>query len=298
MSLADAACYTAKEKGRNRIHVYHPQDDPMASRRVGDSQWVSAITGALENDRLELYAQAIQTCAGDNGGRRYEILLRMREGDELIRPGKFMPCAERYNLSPKLDRWVLDRVLQWLEDSPEQLQRIDLCSLNLSALSLCDESFREYAMKRLEASAVPRQKLCFEMTETAAIANLCRATEFINTLRDAGCHFALDDFGIGLSSFAYLRDLPVDIVKIDGTFVRNIAENDTDQMMVKSIHEIVSMMGKKTTAEYVESAEALEVLREIGVDYVQGFHVGVPAPLEQLRTETRTRDPNIVYLQR
>jgi len=298
LSLADSACYAAKEQGRNRIHVYHPDDEPMVNRRIGDSQWVSAITGALEHGRLELYAQAIHACCAENAGRRYEILLRMREAEDIIRPGKFMPTAERYNLSPRLDRWVLDSVLQWFEDRPEQLEQIDFCSLNLSALSLCDESFREYALTRLQTSNVPRQKLCFEMTETAAIANLCRATEFIDELRDAGCHFALDDFGSGLSSFAYLRDLPVDIVKIDGTFVRNIAKNETDRMMVESIHGIVSKMGKKTTAEYVETSEALAVLQDIGVDYVQGYRLGAPAPLEQLGTETERQDSTIIYLQR
>jgi diguanylate cyclase (GGDEF)-like protein/PAS domain S-box-containing protein len=298
LNLADSACYAAKEKGRNTIHVHHPDDDPMVNRRVGDSQWVSSITGALEHGRLELYAQAIQACCADDAGRRYEILLRMREAGELIRPGNFMPTAERYNLSPRLDRWVLHSLLQWFDEQPEQLQQIDLCSVNLSALSLCDQSFREYALTRLETSSVPRHKLCFEMTETAAIANLCHATEFINALRDAGCHFALDDFGSGLSSFAYLRDLPVDIVKIDGTFVRNIANNDTDRLMVKSIHDIVSKMGKKTTAECVETTEALEILRDIGVDYVQGYRLGAPAPLEQLGTEPERQDHTIIYLQR
>jgi len=296
LSLADSACYAAKEKGRNRIHIYHPDDDPVATSRTGDSHWASSITSALENDRFVLYAQPIHACCTEGSGKRYEILLRLQEGDDIIRPGTFMPAAERYNLSPQVDRWVLDHVIQWFEDHPELLRQIELCSMNLSALSLCDEPFREHVLSRLETSGLPRHKLCFEVTETAAIANLCQATDFIHSLREVGCRFALDDFGSGLSSFAYLRNLPVDMVKIDGAFVRNIANNNTDRMMVKSICDIVSMMDKQTTAEYVETAESLEVLQDIGVDYVQGFHLGTPEPLEQLGTKTRSPDPTVVWL--
>jgi diguanylate cyclase (GGDEF)-like protein/PAS domain S-box-containing protein len=296
LSFADSACYAAKEKGRNRIHVYHPDDEPVGATRTGDSHWVSGINAALENDRFVLYAQPIHACCTESGGSRYEILLRLRDGANLVRPGTFMPAAERYNLSPKLDRWVLDHVIQWFEKHPGLLRQLELCSVNLSALSLCDESFREYVLNRLKSSELPKHKLCFEVTETAAIANLCRATDFIHSLREAGCRFALDDFGSGLSSFAYLRNLPVDMIKIDGTFVRNIANNKTDRMMVKSICELVSNMGMQTTAEYIETAEALEVLQEIGIDFVQGFHLGTPAPLEQFGTETGIQDHTVVYL--
>ena len=296
LGLADSACYAAKEKGRNRIHVYHPDDDPVAANRTGDSHWSSSISSALENDQFVLYAQPIHACCAEGGGSRYEILLRLREGGDIIRPGTFMPAAERYNLSPQVDRWVIDHVIQWFEDHPELLPQIELFSVNLSALSLCDDAFREHVLNRLETSGFPRHKLCFEVTETAAIANLCQATDFIHSLRDVGCRFALDDFGSGLSSFAYLRNLPVDMVKIDGAFVRNIANNDTDRMMVKSICDIVSMMDKQTTAEYVETAESLEVLQDIGVDFVQGFHLGTPAPLEQLGTKAGLADHTVVYL--
>jgi len=296
LGLADSACYAAKEKGRNRIHVYHPDDDPVAANRTSDSHWASSITSALENDRFVLYAQPIHACCTEGSGSRYEILLRLREGDDVIRPGTFMPAAERYNLSPQVDRWVVDHVIQWFEDHPELLRQIELCSVNLSALSLCDEPFREHVLNRLQTSGLPKHKLCFEVTETAAIANLCQATDFIHSLREVGCRFALDDFGSGLSSFAYLRNLPVDMVKIDGAFVRNIANNTTDRMMVKSICDIVSMMDMQTTAEYVETAESLAVLQDIGVDFVQGFHLGTPAPLDQLGTKAGIPDHTVAYL--
>ena len=281
MGLADAACYTAKGKGRNRIHIYHPDDQAVAGE-VDGAHWASTISTALETDSFILYAQPIHTCASSTGGSRYEILLRLRENGEIVRPGVFMPAAERYNLSPRLDRWVVDHVIDWLGEHDEILEHTDMCSINLSALSLCDDAFRHYLLERLATAEFPNSKLCFEVTETAAIANLEQATDFIDAVRAAGCHFALDDFGSGLSSYAYLRDLPVDIIKIDGTFVRNIACNDVDRMMVKSICEIVTYMGKQTTAEYVEDAAAFSVLQAIGVDFVQGYHLGRPVALEQI----------------
>ncbi|MFQ5644995.1 MAG: EAL domain-containing protein [Thiogranum sp.] len=288
LSLSDAACFTAKAKGRNQIHV-HDRNNSVRDSLVNDVHWAPNLTTALEQDLFCLYAQPIHACTGSGGGNRYEILIRLRQNGRIVRPGAFMPAAERYNLSPRLDRWVFDHVLQWFDRHSEALLQTELCSLNLSALSLCDETFRDYVLSRLEKSGLPPQKLCFEVTETAAIANLSQATEFINALRQAGCHFALDDFGSGLSSYAYLRNLPVDMVKIDGIFVRNIATNEVDRMMVKSICEIVRMMGKETTAEYVESAEALGILRQIGVDYVQGYHLGRPAPLDEHASGAETR---------
>jgi len=293
LSLADSACYAAKEQGRNRVHVYHA-DDPAVAGQVGDMRWANSITEALEKKQFRLYAQPIHSCCAGSGGERYEILLRLQDGDQAIRPGAFMPAAERYNLSTKIDYWVLDNVIRWFETHADALDRLKLCSVNLSALSLCDDAFLQYALTRLESSAFPHRKICFEITETAAISNLSQAIQFIETLRNAGCRFALDDFGSGLSSFGYLRNLPVDMVKIDGAFIRNIGNNEIDLAMVKSISEIVGKMGKQTTAEYVESAQALSLLKEIGVDFAQGYYLGKPIPLELITHESvRRSGPSI-----
>ncbi|WJW74277.1 EAL domain-containing protein [Thiohalobacter sp. IOR34] len=281
MSLADSACYAAKEQGRNRVHVCLPEDVTVPGQ-VGEMHWAPSLTEALEGDHFRLYAQPIEACCADSNGKRYEILLRLEEDGQVIRPGAFMPAAERYNLSTRLDRWVLENLLRWFGSNPRHLEELDVCSINLSALSLCDEGFRAHALELLDAANFPLHKLCFEVTETAAISNLSKATHFIDSLREAGCRFALDDFGSGLSSFAYLKNLPVDMIKIDGTFIKHIASNAVDRAMVRSIREIAAMMGKQVTAEYVESAEALDILREIGVDFVQGYHLGHPEPLERL----------------
>lgn len=295
LSMADSACYAAKDMGRNRIHVYHAGDEAV-SGQVDDMRLAAGITEALERDQFNLYAQPIRSLNEDSQGDRFEILLRMQGEEQAIRPGGFMPVAERFNLSTKIDYWVVDHVINWFEDNTEALERLELCSINLSALSLCDDGFQKHVLTRLKASVIPYSKICFEITETAAISNLNQARLFITALRSAGCHFALDDFGSGLSSLAYLKDLPVDMIKIDGDFIRNITTNKIDLAMVKSIADIARTMGKKTTAEYVESEEALILLKEIGVDYVQGYFLGSPRPLEFVANPIDPKSSNVIFL--
>ena len=283
LMAADSACYAAKDHGRNRIHVYQ-QDDKELAERHGEMQWVIRIKRALEQDRLLLYAQTIAPVQeGIEQGKHYEVLVRMADEDgRVVPPGAFLPAAERYNMSTSIDRWVLRTILNWLGHHSDHLDKLFMCSINLSGLSLGDETFLSDIMSDIPKSSVPPEKICFEITETAAISNLQVAIHFIQSLKDLGCNFALDDFGSGLSSFAYLRNLPVDYLKIDGMFVKNIAEDSIDLAMVKSINEVGHVMGKKTIAEFVEDEAILEKLVEIGVDYAQGYGIGKPGPIGEM----------------
>ncbi len=282
MSAADAACYVAKDQGRNRVHVSR-EDDAELSRRYTEMEWVARINAALAEDRFKLLYQPVFPISTDKRiGHHYELLLRMTEEDATISPGDFFPAADRYNLSSSLDRWVVRTALRWLSDHPDHLKDLSLCAINLSGHSLTDPNFLNFLSKTLDESKVPASKLCFEVTETVAIANLSAATAFIEGIKSRGARFALDDFGSGLSSFAYLKALPVDFLKIDGVFIRDLENNAVDVSMVKSINEIGHVMGKKTIAEFVENLAILEVLREIGVDYAQGNALGMPAPLDSL----------------
>jgi len=279
LKQADAACYAAKESGRNRVHLYNEKDTSLANR-YGDMQWVSRISSALEENRFHLYAQPIMNIENSET-THYELLLRMEdEAGAIIPPGAFLPAAERYNLISKLDRWVINTAFQWLTDFPESREHISFCSINVSGQNLGDDQFRDYVMEKLKETKIDTSKVCFEITETAAIANLSNAMDFIITLKSMGCLFALDDFGSGVSSFAYLKNLPVDYLKIDGMFVKDIVEDPIDFAMVRSINEIGHVMGKKTIAEFVEDDAILDKLRSIGVDYAQGYGIGMPAPLE------------------
>lgn len=276
MSAADSACYMAKEGGRNRAQVY--QDDNVEIlQRHGEMQWVSRVHEAIEEDRLVLRKQKI-TAFDDNGnsGECCEILVSMldREGN-LVPPGAFLPAAERFNLMPAIDRWVIRAALKWLTTTG-QLDSLKMCSINLSGITLCDQNFKQYVLNEISARGVPPEKICFEITETAAISSFNTATSFINTMRQRGYRFALDDFGSGLSSFGYLKDLPVDYLKIDGSFVIGLDTNPVHQAIVTSINQIGHVMKLKTIAEHVENDSVLEVLRNIGVDYVQGYGIAKP----------------------
>jgi diguanylate cyclase (GGDEF)-like protein/PAS domain S-box-containing protein len=281
LSMADTACYAAKDAGRNRVHAYVADDASVVSRH-GQMRWVTRINDALRDDRFELSLQQITPVSGAHDGDHYELLIRMRdERGHIVMPGEFFPAAERYNLADKLDRWVIKSALAWLAEQRHLLESLYLCSINLSGQSINNEEVLSFILREIDASGIPPSKLCFEVTETVAIADLMQATRFISLLKEKGCMFALDDFGSGFSSFSYLKALPVDFVKIDGSFVRDIAVDSIDRAMVRSINEIGHVMGKKTIAEFVEDGAILEILRSLGVDYAQGYGIGRPIPLDQ-----------------
>jgi diguanylate cyclase (GGDEF)-like protein/PAS domain S-box-containing protein len=283
---ADAACYAAKEKGRNRVHVFSPDDEELAMRR-GEMQWVEKIRHGLEQKRFVLYGQPIVPLLDTNEGIHFEVLLRYRDDrGNIIPPGAFLPAAERYNLASELDRWIIATLLEWLSDRPDFLKSLSLCSVNLSGLSLTDETMLKFISEQFKQWEIPTNKLCFEITETAAISNLSYATNFINQLKEQGCLFSLDDFGSGLSSFAYLKNLPVDYLKIDGLFVKDILDDEVDLAMVKSINEVGHVMNKKTIAEFVENESIYNLLKSLGIDYAQGYGIGRPVPLDELKLIT------------
>lgn len=280
MRLADHACYLAKENGRHRMHVHGDKDAAM-TRRLKDMQWVGRLNDALRGDSLELFYQPIAAVSHEGGLLHYEILLRLRNRDGTrIGPADFLPAAERFDLMPAIDRWVLKRVLEWLEGEPEHVDRLEMATINLSRRTLADESFQQYALTCLDNSSVPPDKLCFEITENGAIADPARTIRFIETLKRRGCRFSLDDFGAGMTSFSYLKLLPVDFIKIDGSFVTMMAESAVDHEMVRFANEISHVMGRRTIAEYVSDASIYERLRELRIDYAQGNWIGAPRPLE------------------
>lgn len=287
LKQADAACYMAKDLGRNRTHVYHPEDMKLAQRQ-GEMRWVARITQALEDDRFCLYGQPIVPL-DNSDDRHYELLVRMidKEG-RVILPGAFLPAAERYNQMKAIDVWVIKRVFVLLATNPTFLAKTSFISVNLSAQSLTSRDILSLISSQLESSGIAPDKLCFEITETAAISNLSAAQEFISTLKQTGCRFALDDFGSGLSSFGYLKNIPADYLKIDGVFVKDIVEDSVDHAMVRSIHEIGRVMNMRTIAEFVENDEIRSALQGIGVDYAQGYGIGEPVPIKAILESSLT----------
>jgi diguanylate cyclase (GGDEF)-like protein/PAS domain S-box-containing protein len=281
LSAADTACYMAKDRGRNRIHVYQEDDEEIAKRH-GEMQWAIRLPRAVEEGRFRLYFQPMMSVAGGHDeGAHYEVLLRMN-GEHIVLPKIFFAAADRYNLSSRLDRWVISTTFGWIVDHPDHLESLYLCAINLSGHSLNDETFLEFVRRQFAEFPIPPEKICFEITETVAISNLTRVAEFMKSLKAQGCKFSLDDFGSGLSSFAYLKSLPVDFLKIDGAFVKDILSDSLDLAMVRSINEIGQVMGKQTIAEFVESEAILDKLREIGVDYAQGYGIKRPRPIEEI----------------
>lgn len=295
LSFADAACYVAKDAGRNRVHLYS-RDDKAVARHHREMEWIHRIHDAFEENRFVLYYQPIvplhpQSEAYEHG----EVLMRMLDADgKPIAPMQFIPAAERYNLMPIIDRWVVRTTLGKMREAQGPAETPPFhCTINLSGQSLNDEHFLEFVLSNIHESDVPGEYICFEITETAAITNLSRARHFINTLKQMDCYFALDDFGSGLSSFGYLKGLNVDYLKIDGAFIKDIVEDNVDRAMVDSINQIGHVMGLKTIAEFVESDAIIEVLKEIGVDYAQGYGIARPAPLDEVVKRLTSSKPEV-----
>ncbi|MBT9540477.1 EAL domain-containing protein [Thiobacillus sp.] len=302
LSAADLACYAAKEAGRNRVHVYEASDDALA-HQYGEMHWATDLVRALDEDRFEIFVQPIVALAAGDSHRHWEVLLRLRAADGgYIGPGAFMSAAERYGLMPRIDRWVIERTFRTFSDiaarsATECCQ--DVVAINLSGASLNDSSLIEFVRDIQASTGMPWERVCFEITETVAIRNLHMAISLVNELRNMGCKFALDDFGSGLSSFAYLKSLPVDYLKIDGSFIMDIVSDPVDRAMVEAIREVSRIMGVKTVAEWVENEETAEVLRTIGIDYAQGYFFGRPGAVGNWseKCEALSRAPQLALAQ-
>jgi len=279
LSQADLACYMAKELGRNRVHVYTPEDEELGRRQM-DLHWASELSDALKQDRFQLYFQPIQ-CLREEApaARRYEVLLRMldKQGGYVM-PGAFIPAAERYNLMSSIDRWVIKNALAcYASDCAGAGPDPVFLSINLSGVSINDANLMAFIEEQFKIHEVPPDRIGFEITETAAISNLARASAFMSDMKELGCRFALDDFGSGLSSFSYLKNLPVDYLKIDGGFVVNMLDDPIDHAMVAAINDIGHVMNIETIAEFVENEDVCNELRALGVDHAQGYYTGRPA---------------------
>ncbi len=281
LTAADSAAQAAKEAGRNRVHSFQEHDIDLMRRRR-EMQWAARINNALEDSRFELFRQTILPLQEKESGAHYELLLRMRdENGALVSPDLFIAAAERYGITPNIDRWVVEHALQWLVSEADERERLAMCSINLSGQSLTDDEFLPFVIRQFQRSGIDAEKICFEITETAAIASYAQASRFINALKELGCKFALDDFGTGLSSFGYLKHFPVDYLKIDGSFVKEILHDPIDREMVRSINEIGHLTGKKTIAEFAENTEIITMLKGMGVDFAQGYGVSEPQRIQR-----------------
>ncbi|MCK5523288.1 MAG: EAL domain-containing protein [Thiomargarita sp.] len=278
VAMADTACYGAKNAGRNGVYIYKENDGNQPDQNI---QWVSLINDNLEKDQgFLLFSQAIVPLREDTHvEKNYEILLRMNFEDRLVSPGAFLSAATRYNLMPSLDMWVIIKLLKLLGEHPKHLEHLTLASINISGYSLNDPLFLENVKECIDHTEIPTDKICFEITETTALSNLTGVLNFMTTLKKRGCRFALDNFSSGIASFAYLKILPVDFLKIDGTLIKNIVDDKVDYAMVKSINEIAHIMQIQTIAENVENQATLDKLKESDVDYVQGYWIAEPKDL-------------------
>jgi EAL domain-containing protein (putative c-di-GMP-specific phosphodiesterase class I) len=304
LSAADQACYLAKDNGRNRVQFYRPDDQQMRARH-GEMQWVERLNTALEVGRFSLYAQEIRPITkpaklrAGSEAPRFELLLRLVDSDgTLVAPMAFIPAAERFGLMPRIDRWVISKACSNLAELRARHGLIPTCMINLSGASVNDPGLADFVRAQLEQFGLPRYSIGFEVTETTAIANLAIATQLMNRLKEIGCPIALDDFGSGMSSFGYLRSLPVDYLKIDGDFVKDMTSDSVDYAVVEAIHHIGRVMGVKTVAESVESEEILTALGVVGVDFAQGFHLALPGPMmEMMRRPAVSAARDLVTLQ-
>lgn len=285
LSAADVACYAAKEQGRNSVYVYEENDAELLKRH-GEMHWVSHINKAFEQDHFRLYYQTILPLSENTPTENHvEILIRMVGNDgQIIPPGDFIPAAERYNLMPTIDRWVIRNVFAWHDEifSKTHIRESNAYTINLSGTSLNDDSLLSYIRDQFNKYAIPPSSVCFEITETAAVSNLSNAMIVISELKELGCCFALDDFGSGLSSFAYLKNLAVDILKIDGSFIKDMIDDPINYSIVESINNIGHVMGLKTIAEFVENEKILAMVKELGIDYAQGYGIERPKPITEL----------------
>ncbi len=281
LSAAEGACAAAKEQGRNRVHSFAENDIELMRRRR-ETQWAARISAALDDGRFELYRMPIMALKHREEGEHYEILVRMRdEQGKIVSPEHFIAAAERYNITPAIDRWVIENTFRWLVSEADERERLTMCAINLSGQSLGDDKFLPFIIEQFQKSGLDASKICFEITETSAVASFSQANRFIRSLKELGCKFSLDDFGTGMSSFNYLKQFPVDYLKIDGSFVRGILNDPIDREMVRSINEIGRLTGKLVIAEFAENPEIIETLRQLGVDYAQGYGIAQPSRLNK-----------------
>ena len=290
LSNADEACSIAKDEGGKKIIVYNDDENLFAKRR-GEMEWIPRLKKALKENQFELFYQPIVPVNNTNTLKKCEILIRLKDGDDYIPPSQFLPSAERYNLMPAIDRWVITesfKKFKQLKDVMAEGENLYMFSVNLSPEFLADEASYDFISYSLEEFDIPPSSICFEVTETAAISNIQTATDFIKKLKANGCFFALDDFGSGFSSFNYLKNLPVDYLKIDGIFVRDMDEDPVNRAMVQAINSLGQVIGLETIAEFVRNKDIIKHLRDINVDYLQGYEVGKPQPLSKLIEELTT----------
>jgi len=283
LGTADVSLAAAKDGGRGRIHEYKPHDSTVI-RRHDEMHWVLQLEDALRSDRFQLHFQPIQPLKKENEeGLHYEVLLRvLDDSGEVMSPHELLNAAEQFDMATRVDTWVVNAVFDWLQKHPDHVKQLSLCSINLSGASIGDGAFLLFLKEKLQESSIPLEKIGFEVTENAAIKNILKARDFIDTIKNFGCKFALDDFGSGHSSFAYLKDLPVDILKIDGMFVKGIHLEPVNYAMVKAINDVGQVMKMKTIAEYVENEEICKHLVDIGVDYGQGYYFGKSENLDEV----------------